>query len=214
MPAEGEDMSRVRGISDGVFAFAMTLLVITFVVPTAMDLSRAAPGQSTDTQLAMYLVQKWAVFFAYALAFYIAARWWSIHHRLFRSIYRFDANLTGLNFVLLGLIAITPFEAGLLGAYGTDWVAIAFYAGAQALVGTIFVGMTSYLMGSGRRLLYSDASIGEIARRRRFAAWVALGFAVAIPVGVVSPVAAWVVMVAIAGLGVLFGRKPSKRPGT
>ena len=34
LPFEGEDMGRILSLSDGIFAFAMTLLVINLAVPT------------------------------------------------------------------------------------------------------------------------------------------------------------------------------------
>ena len=214
MTAEGEDLSRIRSISDGIFAFAMTLLVITIVVPSMATLARIAPGESTNSQLTQYLLQDWSVFFAYSLAFYVAARWWSSHHRLFRYVYRYDGTLNALNFALLGLIALTPFDTGLLGAYGFDWVSVVFYAAAQALVGLVFLLMCSYLVGPGRRLLYPDAPLADISQRRRASGLIAAAFAISIPVALVEPVAAYILWTVVVSLATITrrGRTPQPAP--
>jgi TMEM175 potassium channel family protein len=124
------EFSRVVAFSDGVFAIAMTLLVLNLEVPST--------GSHLWADLADLLPQ----LVAYALSFAVIGRLWVIHHRFFAEVTHFDGRLITVNLLYLGLIVLIPFTTELLGEYGDQSAAVAPYAlniGVVTLVGSFMV---------------------------------------------------------------------------
>jgi uncharacterized membrane protein len=172
----GVEFSRIVAFSDGVFAIAITLLVLALDVPEhADDLTRVLENQEGDL-------------FAYALSFAVLGRWWLGHHRFFGSLERFDGPLMGLNLFYLAWIALVPFSSEVLGDYGDETAGVVLYAANMAGVALAFAAQIVYAYRRG--LMKPEVRRGE----RRFAApatFVAGGvFLVSIPVAFVSPLAA------------------------
>ena len=90
--------ARVETLSDGVFAIALTLLVlsINFV---------QQPGNTFGDEFQQTIPQIWA----YALSFAVIALFWIGHHRFFAMLRTADQTLVTLNFVYLGMVAFVPF---------------------------------------------------------------------------------------------------------
>src|SRR5437773_144440 len=85
--AAEEGMGRILALSDGVFAIAITLLILEIAVPATTgnaDLSKALLGL-------------WPRYLAYVLCFVVIARFWVTHHLAFRLIARYDAVLAWLD---------------------------------------------------------------------------------------------------------------------
>ncbi len=196
---EGADLPRLLALTDGVFAFSLTLLVLYLTVPTAQTLGSLAPGQGLNAELGAYLTNERAAFFAYALAFFIVGSWWSAHRRVFRLLAQINRSVSTMNLVFLVFIAVTPFDVGLLADYGGSAVAVGFYAGTQALAGFSLLGLWLYLGRGGHGLLRAGVEEDVVRAGTRFA-WVApLGFAVSIPLALIDPVVAigaWIVIAA------------------
>ena len=106
---------RLCAVSDGVYAFALTLLVLDLKVPEV-------PG-ITNPQLATDLFQQLPNFFAYVISFSVVAFFWTNHHRVFQSVTRCDARALVLNFVHLLFISLAPYAASLIGHYEGDRIA-------------------------------------------------------------------------------------------
>ena len=186
----GEDTGRILALSDGVFAFAMTLLVINLAVPTGASLAASTPGADQNAQLAHYLEAERTSFFAYGLAFFVIGSWWIVHHRIFRWVEKYNRTLMAFNLVFLLFIAITPFVVGLLANFTGSSVAVSFYAGAQALAGVSLVAMLAYLYRAGRELMDPTTTDLMITRGMKLAAVTPIGFALSIPLAYVDPLAA------------------------
>ena len=101
--------SRFEAFSDGVFAFAVTLLVLGIVLPGA--------HMASDRELRDALVSLWPNVLAYALSFAVIGIMWQNHHALFRLIARVDRMTVFLNLLLLASTAFIPFATSTLGAY-------------------------------------------------------------------------------------------------
>jgi uncharacterized membrane protein len=133
----GEDMGRIISLSDGVFAFAMTLLVLSLTVPDLISKTNSA-------NLASNLQGEWVYFLGYVFAFYMIATWWLIHHRMFTFIKRYDAVLVGLNMAILLEIAVLPFVLGVFDEYSGTQVAVCLFAAAQGVTGITFALLWRY----------------------------------------------------------------------
>ncbi len=135
----GTDMGRILSLSDGVFGFSMTLLVVTIALPTVL-------ASGTPVPLTRYLSNLLPALLSYALAFVVVAQWWGEHHRVFSAIRRYDSTLTQQNNMFLLLISVTPFILSVVHVYGpsgfTDMrtaakISVALFAGIEGLTGLL-----------------------------------------------------------------------------
>jgi uncharacterized membrane protein len=124
----GYRVDRVLALSDGVFAFAVTLLVLDLVVPAL------SPGASS-TDLWQGLTKEYISFINYILSFFIAAIWWNSHHRNFEHILDSNTALRMLNMLFLIWIALLPFFTKILDQYHGLQLSVALYAIDQAAAG-------------------------------------------------------------------------------
>jgi uncharacterized membrane protein len=192
MAAEAErttELDRIIFFSDGVFAIAITLLVIGLRVP-------ALPSHVANSELSRRLLDEWPRVLSYAVSFAVIGLYWVGHHRSFGHIRRFDHRLILLNLAFLGLIAFLPFPTAVLGRYGGHRSAVVLYAGSLALAGLASTALWLYAWQA--RL----ADVGP--RRARYlaarAAIPVVVFAGSIPIAFLSPAAAqlsWLAFVVV-----------------
>ena len=116
MPSATGDTSRIEALSDGVFAVAMTLLIIDIRVP---DLS-SDPGFG---RLARDVLSLWPHFVTYAVSFLIVGLYWVSHHLLFDLIRRTDRGLMWINLFFLLFVVVIPFSTALLGSHNHNYFA-------------------------------------------------------------------------------------------
>lgn len=116
---------RLLTLSDGVFAIAMTLLVLNFHTPTTTH---------TDSQLASALFAQGGTLLSYALSVVIIGRYWIAHHQMFEFIRGFDFTLAFLNIAFIGTVAFLPFPTSVLGEHGGT-TAVVFYSASICAVG-------------------------------------------------------------------------------
>jgi uncharacterized membrane protein len=167
------EFSRIVAFSDGVFAIAITLLVLNLSVPMH------TPGD----ELNKVLWEQRQDILAYALSFAIIGRFWVVHHRFFGSVVGFDGRLLGLNLFYLGWIAFFPFSAQVFGDHAGDTAAIVLYA--LNLAGITLVGML--MMTDARRAGLSEMSAEDARAGRRRALLIAGVFLASIPVAFLDP---------------------------
>jgi TMEM175 potassium channel family protein len=140
-------VSRLVAFSDGVFGFAITLLITT--IPFSLEgLSPSASNQQMVQQLLSLLPN----FYAYAFSFYMVGLYWVIHHRTFRHITKYDGSLLWINLTLLLFIVFLPVPTSFLGRYGANAVITALYGATQTLIILIYQFMEWYV-SSHRRLI-------------------------------------------------------------
>ncbi len=122
-----EEFSRVLAFSDGLFAIAMTLLVVGITVPVLKH-----EGSVHDLAKALGdLVPNFTSFF---ISFAVIGRYWAAHHQFVAMLARMDSKFIGLNLVYLGFIAFLPFPTALLGQFFENPLSIVVYAVAVAIV--------------------------------------------------------------------------------
>jgi uncharacterized membrane protein len=139
--AADEDRGRFLAFSDGVFAFAATLLVV----------SLAAPALHSDqlAHLPRELMALWPQALAYAISFLVVTSYWGAHRQLFRQIPRLDEALIAMNAGLLLLIAALPFPSSVLGLYSSQPIAVALYAATLTAIGLMMFGIRIYALSKG-----------------------------------------------------------------
>lgn len=167
------EFSRIVAFSDGVFAIAITLLVLQLEVP------EHASGDQLWPQL---WAQRQDVF-AYAISFAVVGRFWLVHHRFFAEVIRFDNRLIALNLFYLAWIVLMPFSSQVLGDHGGAEAAVVLYA--ANLVGVILVG--SLLFSYAHRNGLTRTSPGEIRADRRRSLTIAAFFLASIPIAFLDP---------------------------
>lgn len=167
------EFSRIVAFSDGVFAIAITLLVLNLSVPEHIhgnDLNKVLWEQRQDL-------------FAYVISFAVIGRFWIIHHRFFGSVVGFDGRLLGLNLFYLGWVALFPFSAGVFGDHAGDSAAIVLYA--INLSGITLVGML--MATDARRAGLAKVPPEEAREGQRRALLTAGVFLASIPVALLDP---------------------------
>jgi uncharacterized membrane protein len=123
--------SRLEAFCDGVFAIAITLLILEIKIPHPEDIEHYGG-------LKPYLIHLWPSFFAYGLSFYTIGIYWANHHTAMRLVTSTDHYFNLLTIFFLMTISFIPFPTAILGEYITDeevrpW-AIRFYSMSQLMI--------------------------------------------------------------------------------
>jgi uncharacterized membrane protein len=126
----GLDLSRLLALSDGVFAFAMTLLVLGLAIPAGLQASG----------LGAVLQHLWGAFYAYVISFFVIYFYWQAHQILFRYIDSYDRRLLQLNGVFLFFIVLLPFVTTLISVLSVP-LTVAMYALVQVAAGVALLGV-------------------------------------------------------------------------
>ena len=154
----GEDIGRIISLSDGVFAFALTLLVLGLTVPV---LSTSTPSGALSRMLWARLQSDWPKFLGYVFAFAMISVWWMVHHRTFRYIQRYDFVLMWLNMIVLLEVAVMPFVLQVFSSYSDTQVAVALFAFMQMVTG-ITINVLWRYASRGHRLIDPKLPAEEI----------------------------------------------------
>src|SRR5258708_21647564 len=140
LETQGEkETGRLEAFSEGVFAIAITLLVLELKVPSI------PPAGATSAALGKALLQLWPSYFALVTSFFTILIMWMHHHAILRNVHRTDSRLHFSNGCLLLLITFVPYPTSVLAAYlhtPAAKMAAAFYAGTfvlPALAFTLFI---------------------------------------------------------------------------
>lgn len=128
--------NRIEAFSDGVFAIAITLLILDIHIPS----QPIPPGEGT-TWLLQQLGLQWPNYLSFSLSFLIVGVVWGNHHTTFSYIKRSNHFLIILNLLLLLSIVVVAFTAALLGHYiGTagQQAAVMIYSGVLVIGGIFY----------------------------------------------------------------------------
>ena len=126
-PRDSVEFNRVLAFSDGVFAIAMTLLVVGIVVPKLTDGSDVGELADALNDLTSNLV-------SFFISFAVIGRYWLAHHEFFGLLSRIDQGAISLNLVYLAFIAFLPFPTALLGTYFENPLSVVIYAAAVGII--------------------------------------------------------------------------------
>jgi uncharacterized membrane protein len=154
---------RTEAFSDGVFAIAITLLVLDLVVPSKQE--------AAEQGLAHALAQEWPAYFAYLVSFLIIGIIWVNHHTVFDKVRLVDRPVLFANLALLLFVSLIPFPTHLLAEYltaGSDsHVAAAVYSATMFAMGLAFATLWLALTRDARLLHEGvDPRASRMALRR------------------------------------------------
>ncbi len=146
---------RLEAFSDGVFAIAITLLVLDIGVP---EVDRRG--------LAHALLDQWPVYAAYIVSFTTIGIIWINHHAVLANLTSVDRTTVVLNLMLLLWVGLIPWPTKLTAEFmrtgGADErTAAVVYAGVMAAMGATFGAMWRHAT-VGRRLVIEELSDDEI----------------------------------------------------
>jgi uncharacterized membrane protein len=187
--SQERETARLEAFSDGVFAFAITLLVLNLRDPV-----------SGGTSLFQGLLGEWPTFFAFVTSFSTILIMWMNHHNMFNYVSRIDREFMLLNGSLLFFVTLTPFTTSLVATHilsNDSSTAAVVYSGSFFLLAIVW-NITWRYASTGLRLLGSHVTTSQargISRQYRFAPPT---YAVALVTAFVNAVASVAVIILIA----------------
>ncbi|MHB8730205.1 MAG: TMEM175 family protein [bacterium] len=175
------ETSRLEAFSDGVFAIAMTLLVLDLKVP---------PVTPAGPPLWDALLRQWPAYLAFVTSFATVGIMWINHHLNFTLIRRTDHTLLVLNLLLLLGVTFLPFPTALVAAYvgHGERAAEAVYTGTFVFIAAVWNVLWRYASGNSR-LLSPDADPRLVAAITRAYNAGLVAYVVALGVGFIRPLA-------------------------
>ncbi len=160
-----KDTNRLEAFSDGVFAVAITLLILNIKIP---------PAENTDARLwGQLFLDQGPALFAFVTSFVTIGVMWLNHHRLFKHIDRTDTRLLLLNLLLLLFIVFIPVPTALVAEYlvrPNTHIAAVIYACTCIVMACCFNFLWRYASQHGRLLSkeVDTIAVSAITRQYRF----------------------------------------------
>ena len=197
--------ARLEAFSDGVFAIAITLLVLNVHVPD---------GNGHENLLSA-LESQWSTFLGYLTSFIVIGIIWINHHHMFTYINRTDRVSLILNVFALLFVAFIPFPTALIAKYITTenaWLAVVIYSG-TLLVVTLLYNLLWWYATTNARLVDSDTD-PEVLQSimRSYLLGVPL-YALSFVLAFINAYASLIIYILIAILYILFaGNIPTLKP--
>jgi uncharacterized membrane protein len=146
--------NRLEAFSDGVFAIAITLLILEIRIP------ESGPG----TDLAEELLHLWPSYAAYAVSFLVIGIYWVNHHSVFDHIARVDRPLLFLNLWLLLTVSFMPFPTAVFARYIREddaEIAAAAYSATMLMAALAFFVLWWYA-ATREELLQHEVHEGQV----------------------------------------------------
>ena len=124
--------NRLEALVDGIFAFAMTLLVTGLVIP---QLSKT----EAEARLSVALANMHSELISFLVAFFVLASFWQMHNRQFHFVRRVDAGLLRITLFILAGVVLMPFTTNVSGDYSEVRFAVALFHGNMCVLGMLFL---------------------------------------------------------------------------
>ena len=166
-----KETARLEAFSDGVFAIAITLLILDVKVPRELPASM---------RLGQALLWQWPSLLAFLTSFFTILIMWINHHRIFSQIRRVDDRFLLLNGCLLLVVTFIPFPTSLVAEYITSEqakTAVAVYCATNLIMALIFNALWKYGIRGNRLLGHQPdaAVISFINKSYAVGPWAYLG---------------------------------------
>lgn len=144
---------RMTFFSDGVFAIAITLLVIEIKIPVLHG--------ATNENLLKSLSDMSLKFLGFLISFGIVGHYWAVHHRIFGYVEKYSRTFLWINLGFLCTVVLLPFSAGMLGEYSSDlhlWVPYAVYTVNICLTGIMNIWLWLHISNPKKQFLTHSIS--------------------------------------------------------
>lgn len=186
-----KETTRVEAFSDGVFAIAITLLILEIKIPSP-----------NSGDLAAQLLRQWPSYVSFVISFAFIGIMWMNHHRLYTHIHRSNDALLVFNLLLLLGVTAVPFPTAVLAAHlgrpGQRAAALLFN-GTYFFIALAFNALWRYAASGNRRLLAVDVDVASVERITRQYAFGPVSYLVCLILAWVSVPASLALNVALAG---------------
>jgi uncharacterized membrane protein len=195
--------TRLEAFSDGVFAIAITLLVLEIHVP----------GPGSGESLGHKLLAQWPSYAAFVVSFLTIGIIWINHHAMIRRLRQADHSILVWNLLLLMTVSVLPFTTALMAAYlkesDGESLAAAVYSGSFLLMGVVFAGMNRHILF--KRVDHLEEGLDERTRRLTLKAAIAglLPYAIATAVAPLSP---YLTLAICAGVAAFYASPAASAP--
>lgn len=136
--ATGWSRHRVEALTDGIFAVAMTLLVIDLKLPDHATIH-------TQAELVQALVNLLPKAVSWLISFFVLALFCVGHHRLLHYVRSVDQGLLWRNILQLALVSLMPFSSSIIGEYGGAFASQAVYNGNMIALGLVSLWEARYV---------------------------------------------------------------------
>lgn len=140
-PADNNVISknRLEALVDGVFAFAMTLLVVSLSVPDI-------PKAEAATQLPAHIATMFPEFLSFLIAFLVLASFWIVHHEHFHYLRSVNVWVLWLNIFILIFVVLVPFSTNISGDYSHVLIAPLIFHLNMLALGVLFLIQWQYII--------------------------------------------------------------------
>ncbi|MFJ6216923.1 TMEM175 family protein [Streptomyces sp. NPDC092296] len=199
--ADEQNRDRLTALSDGIFAIAMTLLVLDIRVTGGLD-------PAGFRHMVRALLPKIA---AYALSFTILAGLWRDHRRILQLARRMDTVSVRLTLAGLGVIALLPFPTTLLSEYASQPLAVAGYAATIVVIDLLQLAILLRVWRDPQQPYAVPRSVGRTIVADLGST--VLVFGATVPIAFASPAAALWSWLALVPIRFALGRGAGARGG-
>jgi len=135
----GFDPGRISALSDGVFAIAMTLLVLDLEVPDLV-------ADNDSVQFAAGLIEQAPNILSWLLSFAILCRLWILQHDLLAEGDTRSRGFLAWNFLFLGCVSLIPFPTSLLAEHPDQALSVIVFSTVFATAGVALAAMRRALV--------------------------------------------------------------------
>ena len=198
---KAKETGRIEAFSDGIFAFAITLLVLYLKAP-----------DPSEGDLLLALVAQWPAFFAFVTSFMTILIMWVGHHEMFTYIVRADRRFMFLNGFLLFFITLTPFTTSLVAGHiasPDSRAAVAVYSGSFLLLGVVWNLLWRYASGP-HKLVSQKMTPAEVKTFTRNFYVGPVCYTVALLLALVNGIASLALILAVALFFAVGTKSPSR----
>jgi len=199
-------LDRFNAFTDGVFAIAITILVLELTVP------------AVDVRLLPALAEDWHEFLGYLISFVFIGGIWVSHAGLTKLMRQADALAYGIDLLMLLFVSVLPFSTNLMVTHlsGPDVTAAVVIYGVNVLLASLSLSLLMFYIASERSLV-ADGVADEMLEAKVRQRWILIALNVAaIALAVIAPLAAvgvYLVMTILAlALPLIHLRRHRQRP--
>ena len=152
-------LSRLEALTDGVFAIAMTILVLAIDIPEVNSLNKGSHLHNAILAQSNQLLN-------YLISFLLLAIFWTINHRQFRLLAKTNKQHIWINIFSLIFISLVPYTTSLKSAFPNDWMSNLYFNLNMLFIGIVYLFNWKYVIAHSsltiRKLSASEIKNGQV----------------------------------------------------